>query len=56
MVTLQAQTTDKYWRNVAELFANGRNLNLQMVSSGQAFAYRKYLRVCDRAAYLGAER
>jgi hypothetical protein len=26
-----------------------------MVSSGQAFAYRKYLAACDSRAYLGAE-
>jgi endonuclease YncB( thermonuclease family) len=26
-----------------------------MVSSGQAFAYRKYLAACDGSAYLAAE-
>ena len=26
-----------------------------MVSSGQAFAYRKYLAACDGSAFLGAE-
>lgn len=55
-VALRTQTTDRYKRTVAEVIANGRNVNLQMVSSGQAFAYRKYLGGCDRAAYLGAER
>jgi len=55
-VALQTQTTDKYGRTVAEVFAAGKNLNLQMVRSGQAFAYRKYLGACDREAYLGAER
>ena len=55
VVTLRPQTTDKYGRTVAEVFASGRNVNLSMVSSGAAFAYRKYLSGCDRPAYLGAE-
>ena len=40
---------------MAEVFRNGQNVNLAMVSSGQAFAYRKYLAACDGSAYLGAE-
>ena len=55
MVTLRPQTIDRYGRTVAEMFSNGRNVNLAMVSSGQAFAYRKYLAACDGSAYLGAE-
>lgn len=54
-VTIRPQTTDRYGRTVAEVFASGRNVNLSMVSSGAAFAYRKYLSGCDQAAYLGAE-
>ena len=54
-VTLRPQTIDKYGRTVAEVFRNGQNVNLTMVSSGQAFAYRKYLAACDGSAYLGAE-
>lgn len=54
-VTLRAQTTDRYGRTVAEVFRNGRSLNLAMVRDGQAFAYRQYLSGCDRTAYLGAE-
>lgn len=53
---LRTQTTDRYGRTVAELLRDGRNLNLQLVRRGQAFAYRQYLRRCDAAAYLGAER
>jgi hypothetical protein len=49
------QTIDKYGRTVAEVFRGGQNTNLAMVSSGQAFAYRKYLSACDGSAYLGAE-
>jgi endonuclease YncB( thermonuclease family) len=55
VVTLRPQTIDKYGRTVAEMFRNGQNVNLAMVSSGQAFAYRKYLAACDGFAYLGAE-
>jgi len=53
VVTLRPQTIDKYGRTVAEMFRNGQNVNLAMVSSGQAFAYRKYLAACDGSAYLG---
>jgi len=56
VVTLQAHTIDKYRRTVAEMYANGRNLNLQTVNSLPDFAHLKNLRVCDRAAYLGSER
>ena len=55
VVTLRPQTIDKYGRTVAEVFRGGQNTNLAMVSSGQAFAYRKYLGACDGPAYLGAE-
>ena len=55
VVSLRPQTIDKYGRTVAEVFRNGQNVNLAMVSSGQAFAYRKYLGACDGSAYLGAE-
>ena len=52
MVSLRPQTIDKYGRIVAEMFRNGQYVNLAMVSSGQAFAYRKYLAACDVSAYL----
>ncbi|MEY4806544.1 MAG: hypothetical protein RLZZ206_933 [Cyanobacteriota bacterium] len=55
MVTLRPQTIDKYGRTVAEVFRNSQSVNLAMVSSGHAFAYRKYLAACDGSAYLGAE-
>jgi len=37
------------------MFRDGRSVNLAMVRSGAAFAYRKYLSACDGSAYLGAE-
>ncbi len=52
---IKPQTVDKYGRTVAEVFVGGRNVNLQLVRGGFAFAYRKYLGQCDQAAYLGAE-
>ncbi len=55
VVTLKAQTKDRYGRTVAEVIRNGRAVNLAMVQSGQAFAYRKYLAACNGGAYLAAE-
>ena len=55
VVSLRPQTIDKYGRTVAEMFRNGQNVNLAMVSSGAAFAYRRYLGACDGSTYLGAE-
>jgi endonuclease YncB( thermonuclease family) len=52
---IKPQTIDKYGRTVAEVFVAGRNVNLELVRSGYAFVYRKYLGQCDQAAYLGAE-
>ena len=54
-VSLDIKTTDRYGRTVAEVFRNGQNVNLAMVSSVVAFAYWKYLSACDGSAYLGAE-
>jgi endonuclease YncB( thermonuclease family) len=34
VVSLRPQTIDKYGRTVAEVFRNGQNGNLAMVSSG----------------------
>jgi endonuclease YncB( thermonuclease family) len=54
-VNLRIQTRDRYGRTVAEVFRDGRSVNLAMVSSGEAFAYRRYLAACDGGAYLAAE-
>ena len=42
-------------RTVAELLNRRGNVNQQMVQTGQAFAYRKYLRQCDAEKYLQLE-
>lgn len=52
---LRPQTIDKYGRTVAEVYSGGRNVNLEMVRMGLAYAYRDYLRGCDANAYLDAE-
>lgn len=52
---LRPQTIDKYGRTVAEVYAGGRNVNLELVRLGLAYAYRQYLSGCDGNAYLGAE-
>ena len=54
-VSLRLQATDRYGRTVAEIFRGGQSVNLALVRSGAAFAYRQYLARCDRGAYLGAE-
>lgn len=52
---LRAQGIDRYGRTVAEVIAAGRNVNLEMVRSGQAYVYRRFLSRCDRGLYLAAE-
>jgi len=52
---LRPQTIDKYGRTVAEVYAGGRNVNLELVRMGLAYAYRDYLGGCDANAYLDAE-
>jgi len=53
-VRLEEKTVDRYGRLVAEVFKD-TNINLAMVESGQAFAYRQYLQRCDAEKYLDAE-
>lgn len=55
-VQIRPQTVDRYGRTVAEVFAGGRNVNLEMVRIGAAFVYHQYLRDCDANAYKQAER
>ena len=52
---IRPQSVDRYGRTVAEVYAGGRNVNLEMVRMGAAYAYRRYLSGCDESAYLGAE-
>ena len=55
-VTLKTQTKDRYGRTVAEVFTqNGTNAGLALVQQGHAFAYRQYLKQCDKWTYLDRE-
>ena len=54
-ISLKPQVKDRYGRTVAEIYVGNQNINLQMVQVGAAYAYRKYLKQCDRDAYLRAE-
>ena len=54
-ISLKPQAKDKYGRTVAEIYFENRNINLQMVRIGAAYAYRKYLNQCDQSNYLNAE-
>lgn len=42
-VSIQQTDTDRYGRTVAIVFADGRDINREMVATGAAWAYRRYL-------------
>ncbi len=42
-------------KTFAEVYAGGRNVNLELVRMGLAYAYRDYLGGCDVNTYLDAE-
>jgi micrococcal nuclease len=48
-VLIEPVSQDRYERMVAILFLDGANLNLDLLRSGHAWAYRRYLRAADRA-------
>lgn len=54
-ISLKPQIKDRYGRTVAEIYVGETNINLLMVQVGAAYAYRQYLKQCDRDAYLRAE-
>lgn len=43
-VTLDVQDTDRYGRKVARVYVGTQDVNLEQVSRGMAWAYRKYVR------------
>ena len=50
-VELRTKATDRYRRNVAEVFSGGRNISQALVASGAAFVYWQYIAGCDRNTY-----
>lgn len=55
-VELREVDTDRYGRTVAEVYRDGRSINLQMVQEGYGVVYRDYLDGCPNAdEYLAAE-
>ena len=54
-ILLRPKSKDKYGRTVAEIYSENRNINLQMIEMGAAYAYQKYLKQCDESSYLSAE-
>jgi micrococcal nuclease len=54
-ISIKPQVKDRYGRTVGEIYVGSTNINLEMVRQGAAFAYRQYLKQCDRDAYLNAE-
>ena len=45
-VTIRRITTDRYGRTVAELFVDGSNVQQQLVASGHASIYWRYVYQC----------
>lgn len=54
-VELRQINRDRYGRTVAEVFSNGRSVNLQLVSDGMAAVYRQYLKGCNAGQFNQAE-
>ena len=45
-ITIRRIDTDRYGRTVAELFADGANVQEQLVAAGHAEIYRRYAKPC----------
>ena len=49
-ITIRRIDTDRYGRTVAELFADGVNVQEHLVASGHAEIYRRYAKPCSWAS------
>jgi endonuclease YncB( thermonuclease family) len=54
-VTAEIVDIDQYKRAVAVIIYQGRDINLEMVAEGMAWAYRHYLQGAYASEYIGAE-
>lgn len=54
-VEIRLKIVDRYGRTVAEIYSDGRNVNLELDRMVLTYAYRDYLGGCDANAYLDAE-
>ena len=54
-VSVKVWETDRYERPVVTLYADGRDVHLEMIRQGQAVVYERYLAKELRASYLAAE-
>lgn len=54
-VRLEVMDIDKYHRSVCIVWLGNRNINLEMVEEGWAWAYRKYLDRPHASEYIQAE-
>lgn len=54
-VSVKVWDTDRYGRPVVTLYANGKDIHLEMIRQGQAVVYRQFLPDALKADYLAAE-
>jgi micrococcal nuclease len=54
-VSIKVWETDRYGRPVVTLYAEGKDVHLEMVRQGQAVVYERYLAKELRVSYLAAE-
>lgn len=54
-VKLEIMAVDQYKRSVGIVYLNGKNINLEMVAEGWAWAYRQYLDRPHASEYVEAE-
>ncbi len=55
-VEVEIRDKDKYGREVCVIRKDGKDMNLEMIRRGAAWAYRKYLKAPYEAEYIDAER
>ena len=54
-ISLEEKGKDRYGRTIGIVYSEERDINLLMVRSGLAFAYKRYLKPCNAREYIEAE-